>query len=105
VKRRRKHSRHRGLDSTPAIDYDARMKQWIVTKLDTDELPSIRKFAPPSRRILFGPCGHPGCGIPQRVKGYCMKHYLRIKRHGSADVILKSGPKLGSHHKKRRVNS
>lgn len=37
------------------------------------------------------------CVSPAVVKGYCRKHYMRLRRHGDAHRIIKAGrPKLAT---------
>ncbi len=40
-------------------------------------------------------CGIDGCDKP-RVGRWCVMHYKRIRRHGSPDVRLKTGPPKGT---------
>ena len=41
-------------------------------------------------------CSIPGCGGESRAKGFCWKHYMRLRRTGDPTKTLKPGrPRLG----------
>jgi hypothetical protein len=41
-------------------------------------------------------CSIDGCDAKPVAKGLCAKHYMRTRRHGSAAVKHKTGPKSGT---------
>jgi hypothetical protein len=38
-------------------------------------------------------CSAPDCSAEPTAKGFCAKHYMRLRRHGDPNKALKRGPK------------
>jgi hypothetical protein len=50
-------------------------------------------------------CAVHGCNQPPVAKGYCAKHYARVRRTGDPDKVGKAGRLTGLRHEYWRANT